>query len=290
MRAEQGEPARSGLPAPYEDPWRRLLRDLEAAWAASGLKLRELARLNGEGQLARPGFWPPRLAALFWPLLLALALAALLAIGWAVARAVGSGAKPALLPPQAVRPPSGVSARPPSAPSASPQSDLDPAPQQAPLSPAIPQGREPAGSSAPGASAGPPIAAGPAVAPGPLFGPLSLDGGTPPDSLSPPEPPTPPSPPGPAPLLPKLVGGDPPAWVLGLEERPAASLLRLRLAPGFTALPGAQRRALAEEWFQRGQELGWASLELLDGAGGLLARPARVGSGMILLNSGATPP
>ena len=90
--------------------------------------------------------------------------------------------------------------------------------------------------------------------------------------------------------LAELVGADPPAWVLALEQRPAEGLLRLRLAGGFGALPLADRRSLAERWLERARELGYERLELVEPAGRLLARPARVGSGMILLDADSTPP
>jgi len=90
--------------------------------------------------------------------------------------------------------------------------------------------------------------------------------------------------------LAELVGADPPAWVLALEQRPAEGLLRLRLAGGFGALPLAERRSLAERWLERARELGYERLELVEPAGRLLARPARVGSGMILLDADSTPP
>jgi hypothetical protein len=92
--------------------------------------------------------------------------------------------------------------------------------------------------------------------------------------------------------LAELVGADPPAWVLALEQRPAEGLLRLRLrlAGGFGALPLAERRSLVERWLERARELGYERLELVDPAGRLLARPARVGSGMILLDADSTPP
>ena len=76
-------------PAPYEEPWGRLAFDLRAALASTGLRLRELARRNRQGELSVPGFWPPSLAWLFWPLLLALLLALFLALVLALVTAVG---------------------------------------------------------------------------------------------------------------------------------------------------------------------------------------------------------
>jgi hypothetical protein len=52
-----------------------LQRDLIAVLASLRLRIQELWRRNGEGDLSVPGFWPQALAPLFWPLLLALALA-----------------------------------------------------------------------------------------------------------------------------------------------------------------------------------------------------------------------
>ena len=75
-------------PAPYEEPWGRLAFDLRAALASTGLRLRELARRNRQGELSVPGFWPPSLAWLFWPLLLALVMALVLALVTAVGPAL----------------------------------------------------------------------------------------------------------------------------------------------------------------------------------------------------------
>ena len=89
--------------------------------------------------------------------------------------------------------------------------------------------------------------------------------------------------------LAELVGADPPAWALALEQRPAEGLLRLRLAGAYGTLPLAERRTLAERWLERARELGYERLELVDPVGRLLARPARVGSGMILLDALSPP-
>ena len=75
-------------PAPYEEPWGRLAFDLRAALASTGLRLRELARRNRQGELSVPGFWPLSLAWLFWPLLLALFMALVLALVTAVGPAL----------------------------------------------------------------------------------------------------------------------------------------------------------------------------------------------------------
>ncbi|QPN70363.1 hypothetical protein H8F27_01300 [Synechococcus sp. CBW1108] len=86
-------------PAPYEEPWGRLAFDLRAALASTGLRVRELARRNRQGELSVPGFWPPSLAWLFWPLLLALLLALVLAlvtaVGPALVRRSDSAGEPA---------------------------------------------------------------------------------------------------------------------------------------------------------------------------------------------------
>ena len=93
----------AGLPAPYVDPWLLLRRDLGAVLASSRLRLRELWRLNLEGSLALPGFWPEALAAWFWPLLLALAILLVTAVipntaQWVIARVPGPSPDPAPSP------------------------------------------------------------------------------------------------------------------------------------------------------------------------------------------------
>lgn len=95
---EGSEPGRD-LPAPYQDPFAALGRDLRAAAASLGLRLRELWRRNRQGELPVPGFWPQERAPLFWPLLLALGLTVLVALPTGVIRLQADRAAPAAEPP-----------------------------------------------------------------------------------------------------------------------------------------------------------------------------------------------
>ena len=60
----------SALPAPYNSPWKALGQDLRAVSADLRLRSQELWRRNREGDLSVPAFWPEPLASLFWPALL----------------------------------------------------------------------------------------------------------------------------------------------------------------------------------------------------------------------------
>ena len=62
------------LPAPYQSPWQALRQDLPAAAADLRLRFQELWRRNREGDLSTPGFWPQDLAPLFWPVVLVVLL------------------------------------------------------------------------------------------------------------------------------------------------------------------------------------------------------------------------
>ena len=86
--------------------------------------MRESLRRNGEGTLWRPLWWPRDLAPLFWPLLLSLALAALIGLGVGLSR----------LRPAPPAPPAELSPTPerePPAP-APPVADLAPEPEPEP--------------------------------------------------------------------------------------------------------------------------------------------------------------
>jgi hypothetical protein len=270
---------RSGLPAPYEDPWSRLAVDLRAVLASVGLRLRELWRRNGEGDLPRPAAWPASLAPLFWPLLLALVVvAAGTPLVWLVPRLGAGLARPAAAPaPSISREPGGGWPIPlPGIPAIAPEEE-GPSPSaafpgtadgpaaQAPVPSA--QGPEAASSADPG-SPDAAAAGAPAAAPDSAI-PSSSTGAGP--SL--------------ATLRAELLGEDPAPWILELEAIPAQSLLRLHLGGPFSDLEEAERRSLVDRWWGRCQALGYERLELLDRDDRLLARPARVGSGMILLDS-----
>lgn len=88
----------SNLPSSYVSPWWLLGQDLKAVAASLGLRARELWRLNGSGDLPRPGFWPRTWAVLFWPLVLVGALLLLLAIGRLAYRGATRAGLPAPLP------------------------------------------------------------------------------------------------------------------------------------------------------------------------------------------------
>lgn len=237
------------LPAPYQDPWQLLGRDLRAVLASSRLRVWELARRNRQGDLEVPGFWPRDLTPWFWPLLLGLALAAVVALILLV---------PPLVPERAA----------PSAP-----------PPTSPVAPVLPDresGSDPLAISTP-ATAEPgdrPPAAGPGPEPEPAA--------TPAEPLAPPVPVL-------DPLLALLEPADPRRLIRALDAVPDRSCLELQLDGGFTALAPQAQEQQAEAWRVRALELGYERLELVDGSGRLLGRTARVGSGMILLTSAATP-
>jgi hypothetical protein len=92
------------------------------------------------------------------------------------------------------------------------------------------------------------------------------------------------------PLLALLQPVDPRGLIGSVREQPARSCLQLNLSDRFAALAPALQGQQAEAWRVRALELGYERLELVDGAGRLLARTARVGSGMILLSSAAPAP
>ena len=243
------------LPALYQSPWEALRQDLPAAAADLRLRVQELWRRNREGDLSTPGFWPQDLAPLFWPVSLAVVLL-LLALGVVQLRAALSGAEPEPVPTvERIR--------------------TTPLPEARPLMSApeiVPDAAEPAQTSRP---------------------------------TSPPQAPIQVSPPEPVALVPPkpelpVLQVDP---LLNLLEQvdadaaaPAGLLLSARPVPAENAavlvvdsdlwseLPQALRRDRAESWWATLQDQGYDAITLEDVDQHLLARPARVGGGMIMFD------
>lgn len=269
-------PAGSGrdLPAAYRSPWLALRDDLLAVAASLGLAWRRLWRRNRQGELPLPAFWPQSLAALFWPLLLALPLA-LAALLWL---------RPARLPAPGLRPvddagpASAVAASTPAgrataaAPAAAgPASDVAAGPPPTPDSPVV---SAPAAASVQEAAPGADSAVAPAA---PAAEPAAPD--TEPAAATAAARPV-------DPLLQAFAAADPDRWIRAATALPERQQLSLRLAARFMGLSVAERRQLAESWYHQAVALGYEHLVLRDGLDRLLGRDALVGSGMILLDDG----
>lgn len=143
----------SELPAPYQDPFAALGHDLQAVLATLRLRVQELWRRNRQGDLSVPGFWPQDLAPLFWPLLLALGLAALVALPIGLGRMLPERSESAPEQPQkllttplpqarptaepepipAAEAPAELAAEPLAKPVPLPEPELQPEPEPAPL-------------------------------------------------------------------------------------------------------------------------------------------------------------
>jgi len=244
----EGRPSGQNLPAPYQDPFRSLSDDLQAVVATLRLRAQELWRRNRQGDLSVPGFWPQDLAPLFWPVVVAVALAVLIALPVGLVRLW-----PAQAPAQPEQPEKLVTTPLPQArPTAEPLPLEEPLPLAEPL--AAPSPLE-----VPAAEAEPEPAPFLAAEPEPLQ--LELD-----------------------PLMELLGQGDPRHLIASAHPDPSAGVLELQLTSAFALLPEAERRSEADHWLERSQALGYDRLVLVDQAGLQLGRQALVGSGMILLD------
>lgn len=259
MREEPG----SDLPAPYVSPWSLLRQDLRAVIASSVLSLREALRRNREGSLPRPAFWPQALAPFYWPALLLLGLACVLALGLVLTplrmswTGGGSAPGPALSQaPAAQDATAGTAAA----------KALEAPPMAAP--PAV-TGAQPAPVAE--APAGPAAVAEPSVT-------IPAD----PEPLAVFTPPPSPAPSAEQILLARLIRPESEGLLLAAQADPAQFRLSLVLADAFRNLPTARQQHLAEGWQEQARQLGYEQLELQDLAGQCLARSARIGSGMIL--------
>ncbi|MEB3271800.1 MAG: hypothetical protein VKJ44_09170 [Synechococcus sp.] len=316
----RGEPPEAGsdLPAPYRSPWRSLAEALQAVAAALLLKGRELWRRNHQGQLPLPRIWPRPLAALFWPLLLGLAVpAALLLVmrlpglpprsplaaapGPEAPLTIGPAGAAAGIAAPAGQLPSPAEALPPTAGGVQGQAERGSTEQDRSTRGSAGPGEGPQNSPAQNspaqdsaaqdsrekrrltggrAAADPPARFSPALA----SSEAAADPGGPPRA----EPPA--APLQLDPLLALLSDREDRDLLLAAQPDPTTALLRLRLSERGDALSDQALLERAARWQQRALEAGYERLELVAAAGGLRARQALVGSGMILVAPAASPP
>ncbi|WP_114993383.1 hypothetical protein [Synechococcus sp. UW179A] len=248
------------LPAPYQSPWEALRQDLPAAAADLRLRFQELWRRNREGDLSTPGFWPQDLAPLFWPVLLAVGLL-VLSLGVVQLRSALNVADVDPVPAvERIRTTPLPEARPlRSEPEILPaaedptQTSLPTSPQKLPM-----QVASPAPESLVLPKPEPPI--------------LQVD-----------------------PLLNLLEqvdadGADPTGLLLAARPVLAENAAVLVVDSGvWSELPQAIRFERAESWWQTLQDQGYDAITLEDVDQHLLARPARVGGGMIMFDSFPSP-
>ena len=245
------------LPAPYQSPWAALREDIPAAVADLRLRLQELWRRNREGDLSTPGFWPTDLAPLFWPVVLALTV---------IVMALGVIQLTLALQATDDTPPPGIETI-----------RTTPLPEARPLrtdpEPALEASKPP----------GQPMA-------------QELDPPTLRSEEAPADPESPEPEPSPAPtlqvdpLLSLLAQADadvsvPEGLLLAarpLPERNAAVLVLDAVL--WEGLSPTSRRSSAEMWWHMLDDQGYDAITLEDADHRLLARPARVGGGMIMFD------
>jgi len=260
------------LPSPYEPPWKRLGEDLVAVGAWFLLKLRELGRRNREGSLPLPTFWPRRWPQLFWPLVLAIVLLALVAgvglVGHrvslkppsgpeAAADTTARGSEPPSAPLEWVAPPESLAS--PGGPGeAEPQTRLE-----------EPPGTETAeGRENPNPELGETAEEAPEGESGEENGLENRPENGEEEQLRA-----------------QLNQGDRESLLVAIRPDPDNATLVLQLSADFRALPPASRLQQAERWQARAEEWGYSHLELVDGEGQLVGREAQVGEGMILFEA-----
>jgi hypothetical protein len=77
---------------------------------------------------------------------------------------------------------------------------------------------------------------------------------------------------------------NPQQLIRAARPHPASGTLELELDARLDRLSAQERQQQANLWLERARALGYDNLELSDGDGLLLGRPAWVGGGMILLD------
>ena len=244
----------SSLPAPYNSPWKALGQDLRAVIADLRLRSQELWRRNREGDLSVPAFWPEPFAALFWPVLLGFGLAVLILGGIQLRQALQGQSPPAAPEVERVRTTPFPEARPLPI-TTSGASDLNnqglvQEPTDSDQPPALSDlEREPASAETDAEL----------LRFDPLLELLAEEGGT--DS------------------------GQGSALIVSAKPQPERNAVILQVdAAAWMQQSSDQRQHLAETWWSRLEDQGYADLRLVNEQQDLLARPARIGGGMIVFD------
>ena len=82
-----------------------------------------------------------------------------------------------------------------------------------------------------------------------------------------------------------LDGSAPEGLLASATPQLAQNRLVLQVTEAWTSLVPSARTSISEDWQRRSLDLGYSSLQLVDGEEELLARSARIGSGMIVFDS-----
>ena len=244
----------SALPAPYNSPWKALGQDLRAVSADLRLRSQELWRRNREGDLSVPPFWPESFAALFWPVLLGFGLAVLILGGIQLRQSLQEQSPPAAPEVERVRTTPFPEARPLPITTIG-ASDLN---NQGLAQELTTSDQPPALSDLERAPASAETDAD-LLRFDPLLELLAEEGGT--DS------------------------GQGSALIVSAKPQPERNAVILQIdAAAWMQQSPDQRQHLAETWWTRLEDQGYADLRLVNEQQELLARPARIGGGMIVFD------
>ena len=264
----QSSDTQSDLPAPYNSPWKALGQDLKAVSADLRLRCQEIWRRNREGDLSVPAFWPEPWAALFWPALLGFSLVVLILGGIQLRQALQGQSPPAPPAVERVRTTAFPEARPlpvtTSVESALDDQGLEDAPAQPNTTGLNSSEQLMLAEDAPPLNDldGEPASAettADLLRFDPLLDLLAEEGNS----------------------------DDSQGSVLIVSAQPQpernAVILQIDLNAWMQRSP-EQRQHLAETWWTRLEDQGYADLRLVNAQQELLARPARIGGGMIVFD------
>lgn len=266
----------SALPAPYNSPWKALGQDLRAVSADLRLRSQELWRRNREGDLSVPAFWPEPLASLFWPALLGFILTLLVLGGIQLREILRDQSPPSPPEVERVRTTPFPEARPLPIPT-NLETDLN---NEGMVGAPTDTNPSSSSSSSSTSSSGPEALS--TTEQDPDLSNLEL------------EPPT-------AEPTSDLLRFDPllellaeesssdssqgSALIVSAQPQPERNAVTLVIdAEAWRQRSPEQRQQLAEAWWTRLEDQGYADLRLVNDQQDLLARPARIGGGMIVFD------